>query len=288
MASIATQEGVVAPPRPQTRARRVAWGRVLLIGIVLAYLGVLILWPLLAVLQGAFAEGVGRFFAELSQPELRRAFWLTLVLAAGAVVANGIFGTIVAWVLVRQNFRGRSFLNGIVDLPFVVSPVIAGYMVLLLFGRTGWFGSLVEATGFRVVFSWPGMLLVTVFVSLPFIVREIMPVLQEVGVEPELTAYTLGASGWQTFWRVTLPNIRWGLLYGLTLTLARALGEFGAVLVVGGAISGRTETATLYIFGALEERQYTGAYAASLVLGLVSFAVLIGMEQLRRRSEVKR
>jgi sulfate transport system permease protein len=261
---------------------------VLLIGIVLAYLGVLILWPLLAVLQGAFAEGVGRFFAELSQPELRRAFWLTLVLAAGAVVANGIFGTIVAWVLVRQNFRGRSFLNGIVDLPFVVSPVIAGYMVLLLFGRTGWFGSLVEATGFRVVFSWPGMLLVTVFVSLPFIVREIMPVLQEVGVEPELTAYTLGASGWQTFWRVTLPNIRWGLLYGLTLTLARALGEFGAVLVVGGAISGRTETATLYIFGALEERQYTGAYAASLVLGLVSFAVLIGMEQLRRRSEVKR
>lgn len=275
----------LALPRPLARPRRVAWGRVLLIGLVLAYLAVLILWPLVAIVQGALSQGAGRFFQELNQPEILRAFWLTLVLAAGAVLVNGIFGTLVAWVLVRHDFPGRSLLNGIVDLPFVVSPVIAGYMVILLFGRTGWFAPLVEATGFRIVFAVPGMFLVTTFVSLPFVIREIMPVLAEIGVEQEQAAHTLGASGWQSFWRVTLPGIRWGLLYGLTLTLARALGEFGAVLVVGGAVSGRTETATLYIFRAMEERQIIGAYAASVVLALVSFIILLGMERLRQRQE---
>lgn len=279
-------DALPSPPATVTPQRRsVAWGRVLLIGIVMVYVGVLILWPLAAVLQGALRQGVGRFFEEITQPDVLRGFRFSLALAVGAILINGVFGTIVAWVLVRQNFRGRSFLNGIVDLPFVVSPVIAGYMVLLLFGRTGWFAEWVRETGFRVVFSWPGMLLVTIFVSLPFMVREIMPVLQEVGVEPEQTAYTLGASGWQTFWKVTLPSIRWGMLYGLTLTLARALGEFGAVLVVGGAVQGRTETATLYIFRAMEERQYIGAYAASVVLAFFSFIVLIGMERLRHRTE---
>ena len=272
-------------PRPLALPRRIAWGRTLLIGLVLGYVALLILWPLVAILQGAFAEGAGRFVAELREPGVGSAFWLTLLLAAGAVLVNGLFGTVVAWVLVRHRFRGRSLLNGIVDLPFVVSPVIAGYMVILLFGRTGWFAPFVEATGIRVLFALPGMFLVTTFVSLPFVIREIMPILEEVGVEPEQAAYTLGASGWQTFWRVTLPGIRWGLLYGLSLTLARALGEFGAVLVVGGAVSGRTETATLYIFHAMEERQYTGAYAASVVLALVSFIILMGMELLRQRSE---
>lgn len=275
----------LALPRSVALPRRIPWGRVLLIGIVIAYLSVLILWPLVAIVQGAFSQGAGRFVEELNQPEILRAFWLTLGLAAGAVLVNGVFGTLVAWVLVRHDFPGRSLLNGIVDLPFVVSPVIAGYMVILLFGRTGWFAPFVEATGFRVVFAVPGMFLVTTFVSLPFVIREIMPVLAEIGVEQEQAAHTLGASGWQSFWRVTLPGIRWGLLYGLTLTLARALGEFGAVLVVGGAVSGRTETATLYIFRAMEERQIIGAYAASVVLALVSFIILLGMEQLRQRNE---
>ncbi len=267
------------------RWRGVRWGRALLIGIVVGYVLILIAWPLLAVLRGALSEGAGRFVAEVSQPDVLRAFWLTLSLAMGALLVNGVFGTLVAYVLVRHNFRGRDWINGLVDLPFVVSPVIAGYMIILLFGRGGWFAPLVEATGVRVLFALPGMFLVTLFVSIPFVIREIMPVLQQMGEEPEQAAYTLGASGWQAFWRVTFPGIRWGLGYGLTLTLGRALGEFGAVLVVGGAVSGRTETATLYIWRAMEERQYIGAYAASLVLAAVSFAVLLGMEHMRARAE---
>ena len=263
------------------------WGAQLLIAVSLLYLAVLILWPVAAIFQGAFARGAGRFLQELSKPDVLHAFWLTFLLAAGAVLVHAVFGTVVAWVLTRQRFAGRNFFNGLIDLPFVVSPVIAGYMVILLFGRQGWFAPFVEATGFKVAFALPGMLLVTIFVALPFTIREVMPVLQEIGVESEQSAYTLGASGWQTFWRVTLPGIRWGLAYGLTLTLTRALGEFGAVLVVGGAIARKTETATLYIYRALDERQYIGAYSAAVVLALVSFVVLIGMELLRRRTEVE-
>jgi sulfate transport system permease protein len=193
----------------------------------------------------------------------------------------------VAWVLVRQDFWGKGFFNALVDLRFVVSPVITGYMILLLFGRRGWFAPLLDLTDVRVAFSLPGMLLVTVFVSLPFVIREVMPVLREIGTEPEQAAHTLGASGWRTFVRVTLPAIRWGLLYGISLTLARALGEFGGVLVAGGAVSGMTETATLYIYRALEERQFIGAYGVALILALVSFIVLLGMEFVRRRSDVE-
>ena len=214
-----------------------------------------------------------------------RSFWLSLALALGTVALNGVFGLVIAWVLVRQRFWGRTILNGLIDLPFAVSPVVAGYMALLLFGRTGWFADFVEATGFRIVFALPGMFLVTVFVSLPFVIREVMPVLNEIGEDSEKAAYTLGASGWYTFWRVTLPSIRWGILYGLALTLSRALGEFGAVLVVGGAVQGRTETAPLYIYRAIESREYVGAYSAALVLGVISFIILVGMETLRRRLE---
>ncbi len=263
------------------------WVPCLLIGIVLAYIGILIIWPVAAIFQGAFSEGVGAVLDILSQPAVQHAFLLTFELAIIAVVVNGVMGTIVAWVLVRQDFRGKGFLNGIIDLPFVVSPVIAGYMIILLFGRQGWFNGLVEATGFKVAFALPGMLFVTIFVSLPFTIREVMPVLKHIGIEPEQAAHTMGASSWLTFRRVTLPAIRWGLLYGLTLTLARALGEFGAVLVVGGAVIGSTETATLYIYRALDERQYVGAYTASLVLAIISFVVLIGMEMLRQRTEVE-
>lgn len=267
--------------------KQYGWVPRILIGIALAYLTILILVPIAAIFQGAFSRGAGQFVEELSKPDVLQAFWLTFILAAGAVLINAVFGTIVAWVLVRQRFFGKSFLNGIIDLPFVVSPVIAGYMVILLFGRQGWFAPWVEATGFKVAFALPGMLLVTIFVALPFTIREIMPVLRQLGTESEQAAYTLGASGWQTFLRVTLPGIRWGLLYGVTLTLARALGEFGAVLVVGGAVINKTETATLYIFRALDERQYVGAYSASVVLAVISFLVLIGMELLRKRTEVE-
>jgi len=263
------------------------WVPKLLIALALAYLTLLVLVPVAAIFVSAFSSGLGAVIQALSQPDVLQAFWLTTLLSAGAVLINAVLGTVVAWVLVRHNFTGRSFLNGLIDLPFVVSPVIAGYMVLLLFGRQGWFASLVDATGIKIAFALPGMLLVTIFVSLPFTIRELMPVLRHIGVEPEQAAYTLGASGWQTFWRITLPGIRWGLLYGITLTLARALGEFGAVLVAGGAVQGQTETATLYIFRALDDRQYIGAYSAAVVLAAFSFVVLIGMEALRRRTEVE-
>lgn len=262
------------------------WLPKLLIAIVIAYLALLILLPIAAILQGAFARGVETFFDALRQPQVIAAFRLSVMLALIAVIVNATFGTIIAWVMVRQDFWGKGFFNALIDLPFVVSPVITGYMVVLLFGRQGWFAPLLEATGLKVAFALPGMLLVTIFVSLPFTIREVMPVLREIGTEPEQAAHTLGASGWRTFLRVTLPGIRWGLLYGISLTLARALGEFGGVLVAGGGISGQTETATLFIFAALDERQYIAAYAVAIVLAVVSFVVLIGMEILRQRSQV--
>ncbi len=258
----------------------------LLIALAMGYLAFLILLPVAAIFQGAFAKGVGAFFDALLEPQVLAAFQLSITLAIIAVIVNAVFGTLVAWVLVRHDFFGKGFFNALVDLPFVVSPVITGYMVLLLFGRQGWFAPLVEATDMKIAFAVPGMLLVTIFVSLPFTIREVMPILREIGVEPEQAAHTLGANSWRTFLRVTLPGIRWGLLYGITLTLARALGEFGGVLVAGGGISGKTETATLFIYAALEERQSIAAYAVAVVLAVVSFVVLIGMEILRQRTEI--
>lgn len=259
----------------------------ILIAIVAVYVAVLILLPIAAIFQGAFARGVETFFNALADPQVLAAFQLSITLAAVAVVVNTFFGTVVAWVMVRHKFFGKGFFNALIDLPFVVSPVITGYMVLLLFGRQGWFGSLVEATGFKIAFAVPGMLLVTLFVSLPFTIREVIPVLREIGIEQEQAAHTMGASGWRTFLRVTLPGIRWGLLYGISLTLARALGEFGGVLVAGGGVSGKTETATLFIFAALDERKYIAAYAVAVILAIVSFVVLVGMEIMRHRTEIR-
>jgi sulfate transport system permease protein len=170
-------------------------------------------------------------------------------------------------------------------MPFAVSPVVAGYMLLLLFGRNGIFAPLLEIWDIKVAFALPGIILATLFVSLPFMVRELIPVLQAFGIKQEQAAHTLGANGWQTFWFVTLPALRWGFIYGMTLTFARALGEFGAVLVIGGGIQGRTQTATLFIFHALEERQYIGAYSAAMMLGLFSLALVLGTELLRRKGE---
>ena len=224
--------------------------------------------------------------AALAAPEAWRAFNLTLAITAAATVVNTIFGLAFAIVLVRQRFWGRSLADGLVDLPFAVSPIIAGLMLVVLFGPQGWIGRWLEPMGVRVVYQWPGMLLATMFVTLPFVVREVVPVLREFGVDQEEVAYTLGAGRWRTFWRVTLPSIRWGLAYGVTLTVARSLGEFGALLVVSGNILGRTQTATLYIHDGIESFNTEGAYAASLLLAGVSFVMLIGMETLRRRVEV--
>jgi sulfate transport system permease protein len=259
------------------------WRRRLLIIIVVTYVSFLIIAPLVALTAGAFEQGLDAIISALGQPDIFDGFMLTLYICAIAVIVHASFGTIVAWVLVRHQFPGRRLLNGLIDLPFAVSPVVVGYMLLLLFGRNGLLAPVLAVLDIKVAFAIPGMILATLFVTLPFMVRELMPVLEAFGTQQEQAAATLGASGWQTFWLVTFPALRWGFIYGVVLTFARALGEFGAVLVIGGGIQGRTETTTLFIFRALEERQYIGAYSAALVLGLFSLLLVIGADLLRRK-----
>lgn len=255
-----------------------------LIALVVLYAAALLLGPLVAVLYGALSEGLGEFVARVTSPNAISALKLTLGLGVAATAVNLVFGVCIGWVLVRHDFPGRQFVNAVVDLPFVVSPVIAGLMLILLFGRGGLLTPLSDALGVKVVFALPGMLLATIFVSLPFVVREVMPVLAQMGIEHENAAYTMGATPWQAFRHVTLPAIRWGIYYGLSLTFARALGEFGAILVVGGGVSGLTETATLFIFRSLDDRNYVGAYAMAAVLAGISFVLLLAMEYLKKRS----
>lgn len=259
------------------------WSGVLLIALVVGYVAFLIITPITALALGAFEKGFGASLSSLNQPEIFSSFWNTLWISLVVVTVHAIFGTIVAWVFVRHRFPGRDLINGLVDMPFAVSPVVAGYMLLLLFGRNGALAPVLESLGIQVAFALPGMVLATLFVTLPFMIRELIPVLEAFDTRQEQAAATLGANGWQTFWRVTFPALRWGLIYGVTLTFARALGEFGAVLVIGGGVQGRTETATLFIYRALEERQYIGAYSASLALGLFSLILVLGSDWLRRK-----
>jgi sulfate transport system permease protein len=250
---------------------------------VVVYVGVLILAPVLALLVGALQGGPGPIFATFGDADAQAAFGLTLQIALITVVVNGLLGTITAWVLTRQRFPGRRLLNALVDLPFAMSPVVVGFVLILIFGRLGPLATLQDNLNIQVAFAVPGMVLATVFVTLPFMIRELMPVIAALDREQEHAAATLGASGWQTFLFVTLPALRWGILYGLVLTFARALGEFGAVLVVGGDIQGSTETAPLYIFRVLDDRNYAAAYSVALALGLISLALVLGIEQLRKR-----
>jgi sulfate transport system permease protein len=207
---------------------------------------------------------------------------LTFVMVAVAVPLNTIFGVLCALAIVRQRFRGRAILNALVDLPFAVSPVVVGLALLLIYGRRdGWIGPWLADHGVRVIFSTPGMILATMFVSLPFVAREVIPVLREIGTEQEQAAATLGAGTFQTFFRITLPAIRWGVAYGVVLTTARALGEFGAVSVVSGKLSGQTETATLFVEGQYQRFNATGAYAASVVLALLALVTLLAMNVIK-------
>ncbi len=264
---------------------RRAWpiGRWLLIGAVLGWFALLILVPSLALLRQVVQGGLRAFFETLATAEVRPAFLMTLGITAIATVVNTVFGVALALVLVRQKFWGRALLDGVVDLPFAVSPVVAGLMLVVLYGPEGWLGGLLAKIHFQVIYAVPGMIVATLFVTVPFVVRELVPILRELGEESEQAAYTLGAGRWRTFWSVTLPSIRWGVAYGVTLTVARSLGEFGAVLVVSGNLIGSTQTATLYIHDGIESFHTEGAYAASLVLAALSFVLLVGMEAVRRR-----
>ncbi len=274
---------IIAEARPVANRRGSALGRRLLIGVVLGWFALLILVPTAAIAREAFAHGIGPLVRSLNKPEVLSAFRLTLITTVAATVINTIFGLAFAVVLTRQNFRGKTLIDGLVDLPFAVSPVVAGLMLVTLYGPRGWFGGPLQAVGVQVAYAIPGMVLACMFVTLPFVVREVVPVLQEFGVDQEEVAYTLGAGRWKTFWRVTLPSIRWGLAYGVTLTIARSLGEFGALLVISGNTVNRTQTATLYVHDAIESLEPTGAYAVSLILAGTSFVLLVGMEMVRKR-----
>ena len=249
----------------------------------LGYLFLLLAAPVGLVFFRTFENGLGPAWEAVTTPEAQHAFWLTLVMVGVAVPINTVFGVITAIVLVRHKFPGKALMNAAIDLPFAISPVVIGLALILVYGNDGWFGGWLSEQGIQVIFSYPGMILATIFVSLPFVVREVVPVLREIGTEQEQAASTLGSTWWQSFWRITLPSIRWGLTYGVVLATARALGEFGAVSVVSGKLSGETETATLFVEQRFHQFDLTGAYAASVVLALMALAVLLSMNLLNSR-----
>lgn len=258
-----------------------------LIGIALIYLLLVLFIPAVAVFYEAFHKGVEAFLAAASSRAFLNAVRMTLIVAAITVPLNTVFGLFAAWAIARHQFPGRTLLISIIDLPFAISPVVAGLMIVLLYGRNGWFGPILEALHLKVVFALPGIAIASLFVTLPFVAREVIPVLEEIGPEQEEAARTLGASDWQIFWRVTLPNIRWGLLYGILLTNARAMGEFGAVSVVSGGIVGRTQTLPVFVEQAYKNYQTEAAFGAAAILALLAVVTLVFKEILERRTHHK-
>ena len=248
----------------------------------LGYLAALLVVPVGLIVYRAFEDGIAEFFAAIMTPEALHALWLTIIIALIAVPLNTVFGVMCALAIVRRRFRGHGLVNSVVDLPLALSPVVVGLALVLVYGRNGWWGGWLIDNGFQVIYALPGMVIATVFVSLPFVVREVVPVLREIGDEQEQAAATLGASSWQTFWKITLPAIRWGVAYGVVLTTARALGEFGAVSVVSGRIAGRTETMTLHVEERFQAFEVQDAYAASVVLALLAVCTLLAMTLLRK------
>jgi sulfate transport system permease protein len=260
----------------------------LLIAVALLFLALFLVLPLLVVFVQALAKGVGAYAAAITDPIGWAAVKLTLTVAAVAVPCNLVFGVAAAWAIAKFEFRGKSTLITLIDLPFAVSPVIAGLVFILLFGSHGWFGGYLRVHHIRVVFAVPGIVLATIFVTFPFIARELIPVMQAQGKDDEETALSLGATGWQTFWRVTVPNIRWGLMYGVLLCNARAMGEFGAVSVVSGHVRGLTNTMPLHVEILYNEYNYTAAFAVASLLALLALLTLAGKSFLEwRQPELK-
>jgi sulfate transport system permease protein len=251
------------------------WVRVGLIGLALTFLGLFVLLPMLVVFAEALARGLGPYWHALSEPDAVAAIRLTLLVAAVAVPVNLVFGVTAAWCVTKFEFRGKSLLITLIDLPFSVSPVISGMIYVLLFGLNGWLGPWLQAHDLKIVFALPGLVLATVFVTFPFVARELIPLMQEQGIDEEEAAVALGASGWQVFWRVTLPNIRWGLLYGVLLCNARAMGEFGAVSVVSGHIRGLTNTMPLHVEILYNEYDFVAAFAVASLLALLALVTLV-------------
>ena len=258
-------------------------GRYALRTIALGYLALLVAGPVGVLLWRTFAGGLGPVWEALTRPAFVHALYLTLLIALITVPLNTIFGVLFALAIVRQDFRGKSLLSALLDLPLGVSPVIVGLAMVIVYGRRGGFGGWLAEHGIRIIFAWPGMVLATMFVCIPFVAREVIPVLREIGTEQEQAAQTLGASSWQTFRMITLPAIRAGIGFGVVLTTARALGEYGAVAIVSGKLSGRTETLTVHVEERFLNFDLTGAYTASLVLALIALLTLFAMQRLKPR-----
>lgn len=251
------------------------WVRNTLVGVALAFVLLFLVLPLAAVFAEALRKGFGAYLEGLREPDAWSAIKLTLVTAAIAVPLNLVFGVAAAWCIAKYEFRGKAFLTTLVDLPFSVSPVVAGLIYVLVFGAQGWFGPWLAEHDIKIIFAVPGIVLATIFVTFPFIARELIPLMQAQGNEEEQAAIVLGATGWQTFWRVTLPNIKWGLIYGVILCNARAMGEFGAVSVVSGHIRGQTNTMPLHVEILYNEYQSVAAFAVASLLALLALVTLV-------------
>jgi sulfate transport system permease protein len=270
-----------AEARRRDRRRKAVRG--LIVALALSYLLVVLIAPLAGILYSALKPGLATVAETLTSTDVRHAFLLTFEITVVTVLVTAVLGAVTAWVLVRHRFRGRRLMNALVDLPLAMSPVTVGIACVLLFGRGGWFEPWFTARGIQVIFALPSMILVTIFICIPFVIRSVAPVLEELGTEEEDAARTLGASTMQTLFRVILPNIRWGLFYGIALTTARAIGEIGAVLIVSGTIKGQTETATIYILTAFEERLDTQGYIVAMTLAAISIVLLGAIEIMKRR-----
>jgi sulfate transport system permease protein len=250
------------------------WIQAVLIAIALVFIALFLVLPLAAVFAEALRKGLGAYWLALLEPDAWAAIRLTLLTAVVAVPLNLVFGVAAAWAIAKYEFRGKSFLTTLIDLPFSVSPIVAGLIYVLVFGAQGWFGPWLAEKNIKIIFAVPGIILATIFVTFPFIARELIPLMQSQGSEEEQAAIVLGASGWQTFWRVTLPNIKWGLIYGVILCNARAMGEFGAVSVVSGHIRGQTNTMPLHVEILYNEYQSVAAFAVASLLALLALVTL--------------
>jgi sulfate/thiosulfate transport system permease protein len=284
-----TQPNITRAKQKQSAIQRATtepgWVKSLLITIALLFLGLFLFLPLILVFASALAEGVAAYFASFHDSATRHAVQLTLLVAAIVVPLNTIFGVSAAWLITKFNFRGKQFLITLIDLPFAVSPVIAGLIFVLLFGAQGLLGPWLQTNDIKIIFAVPGIVLATLFITFPFVARELIPLMQEQGTDEEEAAIVLGANGWQTFWRVTLPNIRWGLLYGMILCNARAMGEFGAVSVVSGRIRGMTTTMPLQVEILYNEYKSVPAFAVASLLTLLALVTLVVKTGLEWRLE---
>src|SRR5437660_8751100 len=282
----ARRTAALGSQRAERRAARVR--RLGVRTVALGYLGLLLGAPLVMIFYRTFEHGLAPVWSAVTAPNAVHAFWLSIEVVAIAVPLNTIFGIGIALVLERGRFWGKGLVGVLIDLPFAISPVVVGLSLALVYGKPGWFGDWLAEHGIQVIFSVPGMVLATAIVSLPFVARETIPVLHELGTDSEQAAETLGASGWQTFWRITLPGIRWGVVYGVVLTTARALGEFGAVSIVSGRLESQTQTLPVDVQDRFENFDITGAYVAAFALALLALGTLLAMNLLTRRTRAAR